>query len=700
MHPSSFPHPRYRDVAHRNSDPWSVNFSAGAPLQLQQGHLQHHHRAVAAGGMEVRRVQLPQQGAQLGIGELVRGRLGGVAGHHPERLGQAHRVGRSPRRGQRVGEGLQQGTRVGALQPRGNRLEREARSPKRLHIDAQQRERLAPSHQGPGRRHRQLHRGAKERGGRRLALLQQAVKVHQPHTLQGRVRIQHHQRAAGALADLEAPPQHPHGPQRREVARGRGLVELGQRLPEGGGPAHGHRGRGHQGQGGRRIRRRGQRQRRTPGGLLGPGEEALHGLGVVGGLAPGVSPLRRRGAEPGGCPERADDGGQHRVVHAARVGEAHLHLLRVHVHIHRVGLHVDEEHHQRLAPGRQVFLVTPLDGADEAPVPHIAVVDEGVDASRRGQGVLGRGDVAGDAQPQPPLLHREEVGVHVRAQRRGDALGGILRAGGAGEQRQPPVLHQEGHLRVRQGDPDDGLLHVLELRLPPAHELQPRGRVVEEVLHRHHRAHTWGRLLDVEPCPPLHRHPGAHLRLGLGGVQREARHGGDGRQRLAPETLADEVLQVVQLAQLAGGVTLQAQHRVLAPHAMSVIGHDDALQASPLQRHLDRVGPRIERVLHQLLHHRGGAFHHLTGGDLVDEVVSKSGDAGHGAMEPLRVGHGSQHPVRWPPFFAGKADNTPWDGLTHSPRNGCDPGRKEGAARRRHRRQWGLWQAAAAKAGS
>ena len=40
-------------------------------------------------------------------------------------------------------------------------------------------------------------------------------------------------------------------------------------------------------------------------------------------------------------------------------------------------------------------------------------------------------------------------------------------------------------------------------------------------------------------------------------------------------------------------------------------------------------GPRVERVLHELLHHGGGPLHHLAGGDLVDEVVREPLDRAH-----------------------------------------------------------------------
>ena len=150
------------------------------------------------------------------------------------------------------------------------------------------------------------------------------------------------------------------------------------------------------------------------------------------------------------------------------------------------------------------------------------------------------------------------------AQRGGDALARVSRARRAGEELLARVLHEEGHVRVRQREPDDRLLRVLQLGGLPAHELAPRRGVEEQILHGDDRAHPRRRVLHHRIGPTLHRHPGAHLGVGLGRVQGEARHRGDGRQRLAPEALGADGEQIVELAQLAGGVALQAQEGVLA----------------------------------------------------------------------------------------------------------------------------------------
>ena len=70
----------------------------------------------------------------------------------------------------------------------------------------------------------------------------------------------------------------------------------------------------------------------------------------------------------------------------------------------------------------------------------------------------------------------------------------------------------------------------------------------------------------------------------------------------------------------------QRQPRLVAAHAAAVV--DDADQPPPAALDLDLDAPRagVERVLDQLLDHRGRPLDHLAGGDLVDHVVRQDLD--------------------------------------------------------------------------
>ena len=65
-------------------------------------------------------------------------------------------------------------------------------------------------------------------------------------------------------------------------------------------------------------------------------------------------------------------------------------------------------------------------------------------------------------------------------------------------------------------------------------------------------------------------------------------------------------------------------------HAGAVVAHLDQGLAALLQLHPHVPGAGIERVLHQLLHHRSGALDDLARGDLIGDGVRQDGDAaGH-----------------------------------------------------------------------
>jgi hypothetical protein len=55
--------------------------------------------------------------------------------------------------------------------------------------------------------------------------------------------------------------------------------------------------------------------------------------------------------------------------------------------------------------------------------------------------------------------------------------------------------------------------------------------------------------------------------------------------------------------------------------ADAIVGNAQQLDAALFKPDLDCTGARIERVFEQFLEHRGGAFDHLAGGDLVDQGV-------------------------------------------------------------------------------
>ena len=99
--------------------------------------------------------------------------------------------------------------------------------------------------------------------------------------------------------------------------------------------------------------------------------------------------------------------------------------------------------------------------------------------------------------------------------------------------------------------------------------------------------------------------------------------GTDGGQRLALKAHGAHGFQVGQAGDLTGGVALERGGQFGTLDAPAVVFHADEPHATGLQPHGDLRGPGVQRVVHQLAHHRSGPLDHLAGRDLADEFVGQ-----------------------------------------------------------------------------
>ena len=147
-------------------------------------------------------------------------------------------------------------------------------------------------------------------------------------------------------------------------------------------------------------------------------------------------------------------------------------------------------------------------------------------------------------------------------------------------------------------------------------ELEPRGDGDEEAAHGDART-RWRAGGDHRPHAPLiHSHLRARRRAARPAGERHPRHRRDARQRLAAKPQCADALQIVYRGDLAGRVALERQRQLLRRDARAVIHHADQVQPAALQLDTHGASPSVQRVLHQLLDHRGWALHDLAGGDL------------------------------------------------------------------------------------
>ncbi|MCY1300331.1 hypothetical protein D9M70_498920 [compost metagenome] len=164
-------------------------------------------------------------------------------------------------------------------------------------------------------------------------------------------------------------------------------------------------------------------------------------------------------------------------------------------------------------------------------------------------------------------------------------------------------------------------------------------------------------------------HPGFHVAafglhlpglLGVDGARGhgQARHRADGGQRLAPEAQAHHPLQVLEVADLAGGVAGQCQRQVVRRDAAAVVTHPQQLDAALFHLDVDAPGAGVQAVLQQFLDDRGGALDHLTGGDLVRQPRAQQLDArqlAHGWAARFAAGIFRVWPTLMLSFFSALA---------------------------------------------
>ena len=117
-----------------------------------------------------------------------------------------------------------------------------------------------------------------------------------------------------------------------------------------------------------------------------------------------------------------------------------------------------------------------------------------------------------------------------------------------------------------------------------AQEFPARRDVVEQVAHRDHGAAAQRRLLAAQHLAAGDFDARAGGFLHRSRLQQQARDRSDGGQRLPAKTQRGDGEQVLDVAQLAGGVAFEGQQRVVAQHAAAVV--HDADQPPPARLHL------------------------------------------------------------------------------------------------------------------
>ena len=291
----------------------------------------------------------------------------------------------------------------------------------------------------------------------------------------------------------------------------------------------------------------------------------------------------------------------------------------------------EEDDGARIAAVRHQLAVRAQDRVRERAIPDGPAVDEEPDVARAGvldggtDGETVRADAARFA------FESEQVAAHLAAQ---GFFGAPLQdvfffARRQLHQRTAVFTHREMHVGTRDREPQHGLDALRLLGRGALEELAARGDVPEEVAHfdrgSRRRAGVFGFL----------RRAGVDFDARAGGgvgfarQQREPADRGHAGERLAAKAVAGDGEEALLGFQLAGRVALQAQERVLAAHAGSVVADRDQPAAAVEEIDLDPGGAGVERVLHQLFDDRRGTLDDFAGGDLVPKRLGEELDVRH-----------------------------------------------------------------------
>ena len=251
----------------------------------------------------------------------------------------------------------------------------------------------------------------------------------------------------------------------------------------------------------------------------------------------------------------------------------------------------------------------------------------------------------------------------------GELAGGIggRRAGGELENGAAVRRERERDLRMRQRGQREVVVDVRPLRLLAAEELPPRRQVVEELPHLDARAAGRAGGADFQNFAAVNNDLRGlgRIAVALAGGEREPAHARDAWQRLAAKAHRGDAEQILRALHLARRVAFEAEQRVIAAHAQTVIRHANQAASAGQHIHRDVGGLRVEGVLHQLLHDAGWPLHHLAGGDLIGDLLGQQADAVHRGARSVRAAGGSGQ------GFCGRETSEPAGPTQSSARSPC-----------------------------
>src|SRR5579859_121969 len=389
------------------------------------------------------------------------------------------------------------------------------------------------------------------------------------------------------------------------------------------------------------------------GGNDGAGNDRGSGGGKRGSC--GVCVLRRcagcgcRGGEAGDgarTHQRLSNGIAREIVHELRAAEAHFDFCGMHVDINFIVGHFQEEQRRGENVAGEYVAVGFVNGVENQAIAYQAAIDENVDAvaigaldfRARGETVHGEagfffgglelrfGD--GGAKGGGDGGHFDQFVEGLLAEKLVDALGEVLDGGAVDD-----LLRGRGEDKLAAGIGQrvvgDQRSDVAQFGGFGFQEFAARGDAVEQIGDADGGSQRKTRWFYADQLAAGEFYAGA-LGVFFGArLQEQAGDSGDGGQGFAAKAERGDGEQVFGGAQLAGGVALEGQQRVVVSHAVAVVEDANHALAAGFDFHANRFRGGIERVFEQLLDYGGGPLNNFARGNAVSDSLRQNTDPAH-----------------------------------------------------------------------